>query len=226
MEKIVYYNQLIAKSGTNQYSNLIVVTGEGELALPPDLATVNMGVITENKELIQAQQKNSTVINKVIQSLLSLGIPHHQIQTFDYRIDSEYDFEQGKQIFRGYKVTHLLQVKIEDLSLIGKIVDTAVQMGANYVANVQFTVKNKDLPYQQVLSLALKNAIQKAITISTTLKVHLQPIPLLVIEGAQTERPFITQPGTYVKGISSTTFEPGQLVVKAAVTAHFQFQPL
>ena len=202
------------------------VTGEGEIAIPPNIATVNLGVMSEGKELIKAQQQNSITMTNIINSLLSQGIPKNLIQTFDYRIESEYDFDQGKQIFRGYKVTHLLKVKIEDLSSVGKIVDTAVQQGANYVANVQFTVKNKEAVYQQALSAAINNAIQKAQTIAGTLKVHLFPTPIQVTESnVKGARPFINQPITYVKGITSTEFEPGELTVNASVTAKFHYNP-
>ncbi|MCM2531694.1 SIMPL domain-containing protein [Neobacillus pocheonensis] len=203
---------------------LIKVSGEGELALQPDFASVNLGVITEKKELISAQQQNSIEVTKVIHSLLSLGISKDHLQTFDYRIESDYDFEQGKQIFRGYKVTHILQVKIEDLSMTGKIVDTAVQNGVNYVANVQFTSKNKNSVYQQALSIALNNAIEKAKTIAKTLNVQLIPTPTLVIEGGNMVNPLYNQPGTFVKGISSTQFEPGQILVKASVSAEFHYR--
>lgn len=208
----------------NNDNPLIKVRGDGELAIQPDTASVNIGVITENKELINAQQKNSAEMNKVIQALSSLGIPNNLLQTFDYRIDSDYDYEQGKQIFRGYKISHILQVKIEDLSKIGNIVDTAVQNGGNYVSNVQFTSKHKDYYYQKALSLAVYNAIEKAKTIASSIRVTLDPTPILVEEGGSTIQPILQPQMTYVKGVTSTQFEPGQLQIKASISADFQYK--
>ncbi|CAH2715227.1 hypothetical protein BACCIP111895_02411 [Neobacillus rhizosphaerae] len=222
----MYYNQPPPHNGLQgQDSYLIKVTGDGELAVQPDSASVNLGIITENKELIVAQQRNSQEAKKVIHSLLSLGIPQNHIQTFDYRIESDYDYEQGKQIFRGYKITHILQIQLEDLTLIGKVVDTGVQNGVNYVSNVQFKAKNKDSYYRKALTLAINNAIEKAKTIAGTLNVTLFPIPSLVIEGGGVVQPFYHHPETLVKGISSTQFEPGQILVKANITAEFHYKP-
>jgi uncharacterized protein len=207
-------------------NNIIKVKGVGEIAAQPDTASVHLGVITESKELISAQQQNSIIGNKVINSLISLGIDRNQIQTFDYRIESNYDYDQGKQIFRGYKVTHILQVKIDDLSIIGKIVDTAVQNGANYVANVQFTTKYNDAYYQQSLALALKNANSKATTIANTIRVNLNPTPILVIEGVDTIQPFETQQMVFAKGVGSTQIEPGQLLIKANVSVDYKYHPI
>ncbi len=210
------------RNGHPGKGNLIKVTGEGELAVQPDSASVNLGVITEKKELLPAQQQNSLESAKVINSLISLGIPKNLIQTFDYRIESDYDYEQGKQIFRGYKITHILQAQIEDLAIVGKVVDTAVQNGVNYVSNVQFKAKNKDAVYQMALTLALNQAIEKAKTIAASLNVTLNPIPVLVVEGGQEAIPFHHHNETFVKGVSSTQIEPGQILVKAIITAEFR----
>jgi uncharacterized protein len=219
----MYFRQPNSPLNTNNSPNLLEVFGEGELSIPPNLATVNLGVTTEGKEVIQTQQQNASEMNQVINSLLSLGITKNHIRTFDYRIDSEYDFDKGKQIFRGYKVTHLLEVKIEDLGMIGKIIDTAVSHGANYVANVQFTVKNKEIVYQQALSAAIINASQKAQTVASTLKVHLNSTPFQIIEKTSGFRPLENQAVTYVKGITSTQLEPGELKIKANILAKFRY---
>ncbi len=109
--------QLPYRNGQHHKGHIMKVSGEGEIAVQPDTASINLGVMTENKKLIAAQQQNSQDMTKVIQELLSIGITKNNLQTFDYRIESDYDFDQGKQIFRGYKITNLLQVKIDDLSI-------------------------------------------------------------------------------------------------------------
>jgi uncharacterized protein len=210
----------------SQRNNLIKVRGEGEIAVKPDTASVNLGVVTEGKELIGAQQQNSLAANKVINTLTRLGIDRNQIQTFDYRIEPDYDYDQGKQIFRGYKITHILEVKIDDLNIIGKVVDTAVQNGANYVANIQFTTKYKETYYQQALTYALNNSSNKAKTIANTLRVTLNPTPILVIEGGEMIQPIELQHAAFAKAANSTQIQPGQLIIKASIAADFNYHPM
>ncbi|MEH7301207.1 SIMPL domain-containing protein [Neobacillus drentensis] len=219
-----HYQQPNRGGGHHKGQHLIKVTGEGELAVQPDLGSVNLGVITEGKELIPAQQQNAIQSTKVIQSLVELGIPQTHIQTFDYRIESDYDYEQGKQIFKGYKVTHILQVKIEDLTMIGKVVDNAVQNGVNYVSNIQFTVDNKDPYYQRALVMAVNNAIGKAKTIADSINVTLIPTPSLIVEGSSPIHPYSYQPETMVKAMSTTPLEPGQIKIKANISAEFHYR--
>jgi uncharacterized protein len=206
--------------------NLIKVRGEGEIAVQPDIASVNLGVVTEGKELIVAQQQNSVAANKVIDTLTRLGIDSNQIQTFDYRIEPDYEYDQGKQIFRGYKITHILDIKIDDLNIIGKVVDTAVQNGANYVANIQFTTKYKETYYQQALTYALNNAGNKAKTIANTLRVTLNPTPILVVEGGEMIQPIELQQVAFAKAVNSTQIQPGQLIIKASISADFNYHPM
>ncbi|MGG3560977.1 SIMPL domain-containing protein [Neobacillus rhizosphaerae] len=220
----MYHYQLQNRNGGHQKGHLIKVTGEGEIAVQPDLASVNLGIITEGKELIPAQQQNAIQNTKVIQSLVELGIPQSHIQTFDYRIESDYDYEQGKQIFKGYKVTHILQVKIEDLTMIGKVVDNAVQNGVNYVSNIQFTLNNKEPYYQRALVMAVNNAIGKAKTIADSINVTLIPTPSLIVEGSIPIQPYSYQPETMVKAMSTTPLEPGQLKIKANISAEFHYR--
>jgi uncharacterized protein len=194
-----YHYQPFIRNGLPPKGHLIKVTGEGELTIPPDSSSINLGIITESKQLITAQQQNALEVTKVINSLISLGITKNQIQTFDYRIESEYDYDQGKQTFRGYKITHILQVKIEDLSIIGKVVDTAVQNGANYVSSIQFTAKNKESFYQQALVLAVNHAVEKAKIIAGTLNGTLISSPISIVEGRNIVQPLFNQPATFMK---------------------------
>ncbi|PLS01712.1 SIMPL domain-containing protein [Neobacillus cucumis] len=219
----MYHYHVPNRNGLHPKSNIIKVTGEGELSIPPDSASVNLGVITEMKELTSAQQQNSVEVAKVINALQTLGIPKNLIQTLDYRIETEYDYEQGKQLFRGYKITHLLHVKLEELSLVGKAVDIAVQNGVNYVSNVQFSLKDKETYYLQALSLALNNASDKAKTIASTLHVTLLPTPIMVVEREPAVQPIPYSAGTLMKGINSTPIEPGLIKVKAVILAEFHY---
>jgi uncharacterized protein len=217
--RILYSHYYPSRNPLQKRSNLIKVTGEGEIAVQPDTATVHLGVITEAKDLIPAQQENSIISTKIIDSLIGLGIDKNLIRTFDYRIETNYDFDQGKQVFRGYKITHILEVKIEDLPLVGKVVDTAVQNGANYVANVQFTTKFKDSYYHQALTLAVTDAGEKAITIANAIKVTLNPTPILVTEGGSFQQPFENK--QFAASMSPIQIQPGQLMIKATITAEY-----
>ncbi|WP_229683218.1 SIMPL domain-containing protein [Virgibacillus oceani] len=200
----------------------MTVTGNASLSVEPNVVTIQLEVVTENDELKVAQQENANTINQVIQSLLQLGIPRENIQTASYNIFPKYDYVDGKQVFRGYEVTHALSVTINSINQAGTIIDAAVQNGVNRVSNIEFTVDDKDNYYQQALSAALENATAKAETIAETLQVNLDPYPIKIVENFN-ERPVAFQTFATAEKSSATTIEPGQIMIAANVTAQFQF---
>jgi len=204
--------------------NEIRVTGEGILAVQPDKAEVTVGVITESMELVEAQSANSQTTTQVIQALKGINIADKDIQTVDYSIYPLYDYIDGKQTFKGYKVEHRLLVTVRDISKVGLVVDTAVRNGANSISNIRFSVSDSNRLYQQALSMALNSALEKASTIAHTIQVRLVHTPILVKEGTTSQKepiPFAESP--FVKGASTTPIEPGRLEIRATVTAVYNY---
>ncbi|GFN31670.1 SIMPL domain-containing protein [Paenibacillus xylaniclasticus] len=198
----------------------IKVEGEGQVTAEPDRAIITLGVISEGMELRTVQADNATITTQVIQSLRQLNIPPEQIQTVDYRVETEYDYIDGKQLFRGYKVTHLLQITTDRMNQAGILVDTAVTNGANTVTGIRYTLSNTELYENQALALAVRNAISKAGAIAYAMGITIQPTPVRVRELPNRAQPF--QPmSAALKASSVTPLSPGQITITAAVRAWF-----
>jgi uncharacterized protein len=212
-------------SPTRESNNKVTVYGEGSVMAQPDQATVILGVITENRNLQQAQQTNATETTNVINAILNSGIPRENIQTSEFRIDMDYDFQDGKQVFRGYRVTNLLTVTIDNIEKVGEIVDIAVNNGANTVRNINMTVSNQERYYQRALANAIKNAQEKTLLIANTLGVTINEIPKQLKEITTTSpeppRPFVL--GVSTDKAVSTPIEVGQFKISALVEAVFQY---
>jgi len=194
----------------------IEVLGEGIVAAAPDRALVILGAINEGKDLQTVQSENALITTDIIQSLLDLGIPREHIQTSDYRIEMVYDFPDGKQVFQGYKLTHLLQITIDQLELTGSVVDTAVSHGANTVSSIQFSITERKRLENEALSLAVQNAHLKAAAISNSLGTSISAVPNKVQELTSSSEPFAVQ-RTFQSDALVTPIEPGQLTIYASV---------
>jgi len=205
-------------------SHTIEVTGEGVISAAPQKAVIVLGVITENVSLTAAQTENASAVTQIIEALLKLSIPKENIQTTQYSIDIQYNYEDGKQIFRGYRVTHLLQLTIDKIDLIGLIVDTAVKNGANTVSNIQFTLAHPEIAYNEALSIAIKNSVFKANVIAKTLGVTLHPDPCLIQEISRTQEPVPFLATSFTKS-AATPIQPGELKIFASVRATFTYSP-
>lgn len=202
--------------------NLIRVMGEGRVSVQPNMAEVTLGASTEAMDLTEAQNSNSQIISQIKDAIRKLGVPEQQIQTVDYSIFPQYDFTEGKQIFRGYKVQHLLLISIDQIENTGMVIDTAVNNGANTVSGIQFTAKNSERYVQQALSLAIINAYQKAETIAGTINVKLLKTPIQIIENTRQQgEPIPFQTTAFLKSESATPIQPGTIEFKSYITAEY-----
>ncbi|MBD7965253.1 SIMPL domain-containing protein [Fictibacillus norfolkensis] len=204
--------------------NRLIVSGEGSVSAVPDRALLTIGVITENPNLSVAQKENADKTASVIRTLMSLGISQSDIQTSSFRIEPQYNYENGQQQFRGYRVEHQLQVTVKDIRQTGQAIDQAVANGANSISSIQFTVANPDAFYNQALSLAIQNAQQKAISMARVLQVTLRPVPVNVQEVSQSlpPRPVPFQAVIYAQSVE-TPIQPGENKITASVKIQYTF---
>ncbi|MHB8128382.1 MAG: SIMPL domain-containing protein [Mobilitalea sp.] len=198
--------------------NKMIVTGRGQVTVIPDLAILRLGVQTTGDVLSTAQSENARISQNVLTVLRQLGIT--DIKTYQYQIEKLYDYENGNRIDRGYSVRNIFEIRMDNMNLVGTAIDTAVNSGANVVEFINFEVADPDFFYQQALNLAVKNAYQKAKSISESLRVMINPIPILITENSAPPIPFSSM---YMarEGTFTTPIEPGNKQIEASVTAEF-----
>ena len=79
----------------------------------------------------------------VLAKLKSAGLAGDAIQTTNYDIQPEFDYNNGKQTLRDYVARNAIEVRVDDLPKLGDILDLAVGAGATSVAGVRFDLKDR-----------------------------------------------------------------------------------
>ena len=204
-------------------SREITVNGTGEVNVAPNYAEIRIEVVTESKDLNEAQRQNANKMNQVIQALLSLGISREDIQTSSFSIFPQYDYVEGRQVFRGYEVTNALTVKIRNISQVGMVIDTAVKNGANRVSSLEFKLENESMYYHQALQIALFDAVAKARTIAETLRLPIHPQPIQIVEETVDTPPIMYRAVSMTQESFQTPIEQGLITINAKVLVKFQF---
>lgn len=214
----MYYAQVNQQA--THTSRVMTVTGNGQVKATPTSAQLQIEVQTQGNNVQVPQQENAITMNQVIQSLVALGIPREQIQTTSYTITPLYQFEDGKQIFKGYEVINAVTVNVTNIDDLGLIIDTAIENGANRIANIQFNIDHTDAYYQQALRVALQNAQLKAKTIGETMHLPLQLLPIEIVE-EQVNTPILYR--SMVDASGNTPIEQGQVAIQATVRVTYQY---
>lgn len=148
----------------------IAVTGEGEMAIAPDMAVLGLAVASEEQTAREALDANNEAMAAVLAAMKGMGIADRDLQTSGFSITPRYvypkrstDGEAPRIV--GYQVNNSLTVRVRDLSKLGEIIDRSVSLGVNQGGNITFT---NDDP-SAAITEARKNAMADAIARATTL---------------------------------------------------------
>lgn len=214
------------EAGSNSKVLSLRVDGIGTIKVQPNIAVAFLGVITENKELSKAQVDNAAKTQKVIDAILKLGIEEKDIKTESFSITPEYDFVEGKQVFRAYRVNNNLRVTVRNVQDIGKVIDTAVASGANAVYNVNFSLDNISIVYNNALSLAIKDAVNKAGSVESTLNIAVDLIPVKITEESNMSAETRDRLFSLQSPAASTVIKSGEIEITAKIRAVFNYEKL
>lgn len=195
----------------------MTLTGQGQVTAVPDMAVIRLGVQLTGSDLASVQSQNAQLSQDVLDALRRMGIT--DIKTFQYSIDKYYEYDNGTPIDRGYTVRNILEIKTRDMDLLGTIIDTAVEAGANVVDLISFEVSNPEYYYQRALNLAVMDAVDKAKSISNNLGTRVEPIPINITESSSMPRP----PQPFQRELAATPIVPGNVIIEANITAEFVY---
>lgn len=201
----------------NLHNRTMTLTGQGQVTAVPNIATIHLGVQTTGENLTSIQNENARITQTIIQALQRMGVS--DIKTFQYSIDKLYDYENGRQIDRGFSVRNVLEIRTSKIDMVGNIIDAAVNSGANVVELISFDVSNREYYYQQALNMAVMNAIQKSKSIAMNLGIQSDPAPVKIVENSILPiQPYFRQ-----ELAATTPIMPGTLKIEASVTIDFEF---
>ena len=147
----------------------ISVSGEGVIEVAPDRATISVGVVTRDKNAAKVQGDNARIANEIIKSVAALGVDKKNIRTGNYSFHQYYRQENNKRIADGYEANNTVTIILDDLNLVGKVIDTSLAQGANNIDALDFGIKNKDNLQNEAIRLAVRDARAKAEVVAAEL---------------------------------------------------------
>lgn len=151
----------VALAQPENYSKLIV-SGNAEINVKPNLAIIYIGIETSNTDVEQAQKENSQKLADMKNVLIDFNIEEKDIRTSMYNIYKEYEYINNERKLKNFTVSNIIEVKTKDLDRVGELITKLVENNANVVNGVNFTCENPDDYYLEALQKAIDNANAKA----------------------------------------------------------------
>lgn len=153
--------------------NTITLTGEGKVTGVPNIATIDLGMLTAKKTVAEAQANNVEKMNALTNRLKSLGIESKDLTTTQYNISPHYDYLNGRSEISGYDVQQTLNVKVRDLAQLNSVLQAAAEVGSNQIGGLIFTVDNVESLKAGARLKAIRNAQDKAQALAEAVGVKL-----------------------------------------------------
>ncbi len=200
----------------------ISVSGEGKATGKPDIAQISLGVSKLAGTVEEARSQAAASLDAMIKSMRSNGVAKDDIQTEQFNIQPDYDYKDGRQTLRGFRVTNVVSAKLRDIDKTSKVVDDAVTAGGNdaQVQGISFTIDKPDDLKRQAREAAIAEAKAKAETLAKASGVGIGE-PISISEtGFQPPVPVLAGRGAADKSVASpqTPIEPGTLDVTVSVS--------
>lgn len=217
---------LAAEEGGRLY-----VQGQGSISVKADIVYINLGVLTQAKTAGQAQEENARRMQQILAALQELGISPDNLKTSHFNIQpvQRYDKEKGNQII-GYRVTNTINITLEDLDKVGKVIDRSIAAGATNVNSIRFSVVNRESWKDEALAAAVNNARHKAEVLAHAAGVRLGPVLSLrdanvrfePYDGGYFQAAKLADRGLQVE--VPTPIHPGQVEIRASVEMVFALE--
>jgi uncharacterized protein len=208
---------------------VLVVTGNGEVTATPDEAYVRLGIVRQAPAAQAAQDQTNAVAQQILNEIKKLGVVAEKIQTARLVLTPVYaprspESRDAPRIV-AYNASNTVTVRLDNLSLVGPVIDAGLKAGANQLEGVQFGLRNELPSRQQALKQAVNEARGKAEAMAEALHVNLGEV-LEVSEGPSIsprfEAPLSGRVFSAAQADVATPVSPGQLDVTATVTIRYR----
>ncbi len=211
-----------ASQASNSEAQGLSVSGEGRASAAPDMAVLGLGVSAKASTVKAANSEVQEAMSDLLDSLEDNGVQEKDIQTSQFSVYPEYDYRDGEQILTGYRVSHMLQVKVRDIDKAGEVIDDAVEAGGDLleVQSISFTIDDTTALRSEARTEAVADAQAKAEELATLAGVTLGK-PTYISESIST--PYYPEPyydrgaGLAMEEAAVTEISTGELEVVVSV---------
>jgi uncharacterized protein YggE len=159
-----WHENLRAQIINEPFSKSITVTAEGKITATPDIAIVNLAVVSQAKNVKQAVEDGNSKMTEVYNAVKELNVSEKDISSTSYNLYPNYDYSKSYSSPRitGYTLDQQIQVKIRDLEKIEDVLDRAVSAGSNQIGQLTFDIDDPSEIKKQVREKAFDTARLKA----------------------------------------------------------------
>lgn len=202
----------------------IIVTGEGKVSAPPDMATITLGV-TENAETAkEVMDKVNGSVAGLLAKLEALGVAPEDRQTSGFYLRPVHNNRASSSLaspkITGYQAGNSVTVRVLDLAKLGGMMDAVIEIGANDFNGLRFSLQDDSEALAEARKLAVGDAKQRAAQLADAAGISLGRIVRMAENSHQGGQ--MVQSFEAARSSMSDAIATGEVDVTAQVTMVFE----
>lgn len=210
----------------NRAEPTLSVQGNGVVRVPPDVATVRVGVSTEGESASEVQAEANAAASAILDAVRSEGVDERQVQTARLQLfpiyASQGPGENTTPRIIGYRASNTVTIRIDDLFRVGEVIDAALGAGANQLQGVGFGLDDDREAREDALRRAVEEARSKAEVMADALDVDLDGILSINEGGIFIQQSMPMEARFAAQADTSTPVSPGEVEVGASVSIQYR----
>lgn len=211
-------------------SRAVTVSGRGEVAVLPDRARVSLAIMERAEQHRAAQTQVDEIVAAVLRVTDKLGISRKHVNTTGLSIMPEYrwDEEDRERQLIGYMVQRSVEIYLEDLDKLGRLMHEVTTVGVNQVSPPALEASNADEHRRAALAKAAEDARRNADILARTLDARLGGVRRITTSDLQHYPPPQPMMESRVMAMDAKaaeqTYNPGEIRFEASVTVAFDLE--
>ncbi len=204
---------------TSEAPRTISVSGTGKVYLTPDIASINVGVHTEDVDVAKALSDNTAAAQSVADALKGFGVEAKDIQTTNFSIYPNQQYgPAGEMLGIKYMVDNTVMITVRDLTKLGEILSAVVGKGANNIYGITFDVAERTKSLEEARKAAIADARLQAEELAAAAGVKLGQVITISVNNSSQPQPMYNMGYGGGGGMAASAPAPissGQLLVTA-----------
>jgi uncharacterized protein YggE len=202
---------------------VVVTHGEATLKRAPDRAWLTVAAETRDVRAAEARRRNAEAMTAVQAALKGAGVRPDALRTTGFSLTPEFDWNDGKSVFRGYVVRNQIEVRVDELDRLSDVLD-AVNGPRNVALSIhgpRFGLKDETAARNEALKSAVEDAMSRAQALAAGAKRTLGPIVRVEehIVGTMPPQPMpVAMRMSAAPAEAATPVSPGEIEVRGRVT--------
>jgi hypothetical protein len=198
----------------------ITVGGEAKITVDPDEAVVRLGVRTQADRAQEAMDLNSQKMQRVLGALRDMGLGDDDLATSLIELYPRYD-DRGEVVI-GYDAANEVEATITDLGSVGRVLDTAVDAGANVAGGITFRVSDTNEGLDEALAEAVHDSRAKAETMAEAAGAGVGEVLTIMEDRGYQPGPYYAERVAYAAADAAVPVETPTIETTVSVTVTWE----